>query len=385
MKNALEIDNPNAALIVLNLIPGLGSVRIQALLEFFGSAELALSAPRNLLSKVPRIGEKLASAIADWRNCTDYDSEVACAERAGVRIVTLADRDYPSVLRRMPDPPIVLYVLGEYTQEDASNAVSVVGSRMTTPYGMSAARRFGRELASAGCTIISGLARGIDTAAHRGALDADGRTIAVLGNGLSHIYPPENAELAQSIIAGHGAVVSEFPMNMRPARTSFPQRNRIVAAWSRATMVVEAPFHSGALHTARLSAEEYGNTVFALPGAVDRPTSAGCHALIRDGAVLCTCPTELLQDMGWSGTPRQLNLFESSAWLESPKQGTNAPILPLTEDEAAILSALADGHHTLDALCAALGHPATVLTPQLMRLQIYGRVAAMPGGSFGLA
>lgn len=321
----------------------------------------------------------MASAIADWRNCTNVGQELQCAQRAGVRVITLMDDAYPAVLRRMPDPPVVLYVLGEFLQEDAERAVSVVGSRMATPYGMSAARRFGRELANAGCAVISGMARGIDTAAHWGALDAGGRTIAVLGNGLSQIYPPENADLARRIIDGHGAVVSEFPMNMRPWRTSFPQRNRIVAAWSRATMVVEAPSHSGALHTARVSADEYGNTVFALPGQVDRPASVGCHALIRDGAVLCTCPAELLGDMGWAGEPRQLELFGGQG--EAPAYHA---VPPATQDEAGIFSALAAGHDTLDALCSALGLAAAELTPQLMRLQVRGRIMAAPGGRYVL-
>ncbi len=378
------LPSPQESLVALNLIPGLGSIRIQALLEFFGSAEHVLAAPSGLLARVPRIGESLASAIADWRNCTNVELELQCAQRAGVRVITLMDEAYPAVLRRMPDPPVVLYVLGEFLQEDAERAVSVVGSRMATPYGMSAARRFGRELANAGCTIVSGMARGIDTAAHWGALDADGRTIAVLGNGLSQIYPPENADLARRMIDGHGAIVSEFPMNMRPGRMSFPQRNRIVAAWSRATMVVEAPSHSGALHTARVSADEYGNTVFALPGQVDRPSSVGCHALIRDGAVLCTCPAELLGDMGWAGVPRQLELFKEADNKEQAKVPAYHAILPATRDEPHILSALAAGHDTLDALCSALGLAAAELTPQLMRLQVRGCIMAAPGGRYVL-
>lgn len=278
---------------------------------------------------------------------------------------------------------MVLYVRGEFKQEDAARAVSVVGTRMASPYGMGAARRFGRELAEAGCTVISGLARGIDTAAHWGALDADGRTIAVLGMGLAGVYPPENRELADRICDGHGAVVSEFPMNMRPSRTSFPQRNRIVAGWSRATFVAEAPSHSGALHTARLSAEEYGNSVFVLPGPVDRPSYAGNHALIRDGAILCTCPRELLDDMGWTGRPRQLALFPDMPFAEE-EAPYSAPILPETEDEARILAAVAEGNDTLDALCSALSLPSGQLNPQLMRLQVKRLLRISPGGRYEL-
>lgn len=361
------------ALITLNLVPGLGSVRIRSLLEFFGSADLALAAPVQLLTQVPRLGEKLAAALADWRHCTNVHAELECAERLGARVVTFLDAEYPDALRRMSDPPCVLYVLGEWRQEDAARAVSVVGTRMATPYGLGCARRFARELAdSAGCTIISGLARGVDTAAHWGALDAGGRTIAVLGGGLAQVFPAENMALVEQIIGGHGAVVSEFPMNMRPSRNSFPQRNRIVAAWSKATLVAEAALRSGALHTARLSAELYGNSVFAIPGAISTSSSAGCHQLIRDGAILCSSPQELINDMGW-GAPHQLELFSTPAAVAVPAETADL-----------ILAAIAAGHSTLDALCSALGQPASELTPELMRLQIRRRISPTPGGGYAL-
>lgn len=358
------------ALITLNLVPGLGSVRIQALLEFFGSAELALAAPVQMLEQVPRLGQKLAAALADWQHCTNVHAELEYAERMGVRVVTFLDDEYPDALRRMGDPPVVLYTLGAWQQQDALRAVSLVGTRVATPYGLSCARRFARELAdTAGCTIISGLARGIDTAAHLGALDAAGRTIAVLGGGLAQIFPAENAELVERITAGHGAVVSEFPMNMRPSRSTFPQRNRIVAAWSKATLVAEAAARSGSLHTARLSAE-MGNSVFAIPGAVTSPASSGCNQLIRDGAILCNTPAELISDMGWNAEPKQLSLFDT-------------PAAAAAEDaDAALLAAIAAGHSTLDALCAALGQPAHELTPRLMRLQIQRKIIPAPGGAY---
>lgn len=366
---------PHEALVTLNLIPGLGSMRIQALLEVFGSAEQVLHAPERLLAQVPRIGAKIAAAIADWRNCTNARAELDCAAERGVRVVTLIDEEYPAFLRRMSDPPIVLYVRGNWLGSDSERSVAIVGTRQATPYGATTARRFGRELADAGCTIISGLARGIDTAAHWGALDAGGRTIAVLGFGLAELYPPENAELADRICSGHGALVSEFPMFMRPSRTTFPQRNRIVAAWSRATLVVEAPNRSGSLHTASLAADEYGNTVFAVPGPITQISSGGCHALIRDGAILCTSPHELLADMGWNKTPRQLELFDQPQPPAAPPHETDTAT-------AALLRALGSGHDTLDALCSALGQGAHSITPLLMRLQIERRIIPLPGGRF---
>lgn len=359
------------ALITLNLIPGLGSVRIRSLLDVFGSADLVLAAPANMLSQVQRIGDKLAATIADWRHCTRVQAELECAQKNNVGITTILDDDYPMVLRRMSDPPVVLYYIGNWLQEDAQRAVAVVGTRLASPYGLNCGRSISRDLADmAGCCIISGMARGIDTSAHLGALDADGRTVAVLGGGLAAFFPPENVRLAERIADGHGAVVSEFPMNMRPSRTSFPQRNRIVAAWAQATLVVEASNRSGSLHTAGLAAD-MGKSVFAVPGPINTSASAGCHKLIRDGASLCTAAADIISDMGWEhGQQQQLRLFPNTE--SSP------------DEEEPILAAIAAGHRTLDALCAALGLPAGVLTPQLMRLQIQRRISPSPGGAYEL-
>lgn len=355
------------ALITLNLIPGLGPVRIMSLLEHFGTAELVLAAPKELLRKVPRVGDAIAAAIADWRHCTQVHAELECAQRAGVRITTLFDDEYPDALRSMSDPPVVLYSLGEWKQEDALRAVAVVGTRMASPYGLNCARNICRELAdSSGCCIISGLARGIDTAAHLGALEGQGRTIAVLGGGLSSIFPQENMDLARRIAGGNGAIVSEFPMNMSPSRNTFPQRNRIVAAWCRATVVVEAGQRSGALHTAGLAAE-YGKSVFAVPGHIGSASSIGCHRLIRDGAVLCSSAADIISDMGWDA-PQQKNLP-----LFDP---------PAAEQDDPILAAVRAGHCTLDALCSALGTSAGELTPRLMQLQILRKLRPISGGRY---
>lgn len=390
-------------LMALNLIPGLGSMRIQSLLEHFGSAELVLEAPANLLARVPRIGPKLASAIADWRNCTNVGAELECAAAHGVRIITLLDDEYPEVLRLMSDPPIVLYVLGEWRQSDARRGISIVGTRQASAYGMTQARRFGRELAEqAGCCIISGLARGIDTAGHLGALDAGGRTIAVLGGGLSCIFPPENTLLVNRILnGGHGAIVSEFPMNLRPSRITFPQRNRIVAAWSRATLVVEAPLRSGSLHTARLAADHYGNAVFALPGPVNIPSSQGCHALIRDGATLCSSPRDIISDMGWETDKYQLDLFAEEEDIENttapfqshgctpaashriPAAAESPPhARELLPSQRPIIDAIRRGADTIDQLCSTLGCGTGELAPALMQLVIAHHLVTLPGGRY---
>lgn len=369
---------PREAFITLNLIPGLGSVRIRSLLDHFGSAELVLAAPQNMLVRVPRIGPALAAAIADWRNCTNVQAELDYTAQYGCRIVTLLDEDYPAALRQMDDPPVILYVKGELRDDDFRRAVSVVGTRRATPYGMTTARTMARELADAGHTIISGLARGIDTAAHWGALDAGGRTVAVLGFGLAEFYPPENAELADCICNGHGALVSEFPMYLRPSQNTFPQRNRIVAAWGEATLVAEAPSRSGALHTAGMAAANYGRMVFAVPGSIQSPASSGCHDLIRDGATLCTSAQQLISDMHWDA-PQQLELFAEDT--PAPQPVADDLYAPGSE-EAKTLAAIRQGHDTLDALCSALGMGAHTLTPLLMRLQIQGSVRPTEGGRF---
>lgn len=369
------------ALVGLNMVPGLGPARIRELAAHFGSAGAALHATQAELAAVPRMGEALAAAVA--AHLRDLPAAVAreleCAQQHGVRVVTLADDDYPAVLReRMSDAPPVLYARGEWRNDDARMAVAVVGTRSATPYGLSCARRFAGELAAEGCTIFSGLARGIDTAAHRGALDGGGRTIAVLGGGLAAIFPPENSELAHAIACGNGAVLSEFPMMVRPGRTTFLQRNRIVAAWSKATLVVEAPMRSGALHTAEVAAKHYGGRVYAVPGAVTSERSAGCHALIRNGrAMLCAAPHELLADLRQLCEPKQMSLFPE-ATPEAAPPAESTPAHP-------VLAAVAAGHTTTDALSGALGMPVEQLAPQLMLLQMQGRLLAGPGGTYSLA
>lgn len=369
--------SPRDAFLTLNLIPGLGPVRLRALLDVFGSPELVLDAPRNLLVQVPRIGNAMADAIADWRNCTNAAAEVACAKQLGCRIITLMDEDYPAALRHMDDPPTVLYVRGELRETDFRRSVAIVGTRQATAYGHTQARRFGRELADYGSTIISGLARGIDTEAHLGAMEAGGRTIAVLGFGMANFYPQENAELAERICNGHGALISEFPLYLKPGRTTFPQRNRIVAAWADATLVVEAPSHSGAMHTATLAAGHYGKTVFAVPGPVHAAASAGCHDLIRDGAILCTSPQQLRQDMQWDA-PRQMELFDRPAATEKKPDSA----LPPKSEEAHVLAAIRAGHDSMDTLPSAVGMKMTELNPLLMRLQIQGLIMPLPGARF---
>lgn len=368
---------PQEAAITLNLIPGLGPVRVTRLMQVFASPELILEAPASMLAEIPGIGQQLARLISSWRSIANPYRELELADKAGAAITTVFDAAYPAALRYLPDAPTVLYSWGAWTQADSERSIAVVGSRMATHYGRLCAKTISHDLAEAGVTVISGLARGVDTEAHLGSLDAGGRTIAVIGAGLNRLYPQENKNLARRIAEGHGAVVSELPMDMPPSRTTFPMRNRIVSGWSQATLVVEASGRSGALITARMAGEQ-GRDVFCIPGPVDRHSSDGCHALIRDGATLATNASDILHDMKWTAPEQGLPLF--SPHSPSPAARPAAP----TPEEEETLHAIRLGFNTIDTLCAALGKPACAITPLLARMQVTGQITPDAGGYFSI-
>src|SRR6185369_15777244 len=234
-----------------------------------------------------------ADAIAGWEKSVDLSAELKRIDDYHCHVLTHEDPLYPPSLKEIYDPPIVLYVKGQMTDRDR-NAVALVGSRQTTHYGTETARKLGYQLAYAGVTVVSGGARGIDTAAHQGALSARGRTIAVLGTGINIIFPTENAELFERI-AANGAVITQFPFNRPADKQSFPIRNRIVAGMTLGTVVVEANATSGALITANMAVEA-GRQIFAVPGRIDSPRSKGCHDLIKKGAKLCEGAEDVLSE-----------------------------------------------------------------------------------------
>src|SRR2546425_2741089 len=285
--------DPKESLVALNLIEHVGPVRVRQLMEHFGDAPAILGASRQHLLQVRGIGEETAEAIAGWEKTIDLSSELKRIGDFGCRIVTQADPEYPELLRQIYDPPIVLYVKGELLPKD-KNSVAMVGSRMTTHYGIETARKLGYQLAYLGVTVVSGGARGIDTAAHQGAISGKGRTITVLGTGINLVFPPENADLFERI-AANGAVLSQFPFNRNADKQTFPIRNRIVAGMTLGAVVVEANLTSGALITANF-AVEYGRQVFAVPGRIDSPRSKGCHELIKKGAKLCESAEDILSE-----------------------------------------------------------------------------------------
>jgi DNA processing protein len=279
----------------LSLVSGVGPLLRKALVERFGSPAEVLAADRDALQRVEGIGPKISARIVVAREEIDAEAELRLAAEHGIDVLTEAGDDYPRPLRQIHDPPGVLFRRGRPQPQDEM-AVAIVGTRHATRYGLAQAERLAASLARTGFTVVSGLARGIDAAAHRGAMAAGGRTIAVLASGLLEIYPPEHHALADEV-AKHGYLVSESPPRMMPLSGAFPQRNRIISGLSLGTIVVEAPERSGALITAR-HAYEQGREVFAVPGPVDSRMSRGCHALIKDGAKLVEMIDDVLAELG---------------------------------------------------------------------------------------
>src|ERR1700731_1792154 len=276
------------------MVPHLGPVRLRRLLEVFDSPERVLLARRNELRGVDGLNEALIDSLASWESVVDLQKELARIGGFGATVVTLDDADYPALLREIHDPPTVLYVWGKLDPKD-HHAIGVVGSRRTSHYGLECAKKISYQIAYAGLTVVSGLARGIDTASHQGALAAKGRTVAVLGTGLNHLYPVENQALAEKIVAA-GAVVTEFPMETMPDRQTFPMRNRIISGWGFGLLVVEAGGKRGGLISASQAAEQ-GRNLYAIPGPIDRPSSHGANRLIQQGAKLVMSVEDILEDL----------------------------------------------------------------------------------------
>jgi DNA processing protein len=364
------------AFVALNLLPRIGPMRVKKLLEKFPSPSAILGAGINQLQSVTGIGPETAAFLHQWEDHCDLTKELNEVKERGLTIVSQADEDYPKPLRNAYDPPLVLYVWGKLEERD-QHSIAVVGSRRATMYGRNATKKLSFQLADAGFTIISGLARGIDTTAHEAALAANGRTIGIIGSGLAKLYPPENLALAEKIASGNGAIVSEFPLHTAPDKQTFPQRNRIVAAWCRALLVTECPAWSGALITANL-ATEYGKPVFAVPGQIDSPTSTGCNQLIRDGATLVGDASHILDDLN------ELPLLKNQMNLpqESAEEKIQLPTPSLKNDEQKIFSLLSHDEISVDRLIEQSGLPPNIVTSTLLKLEMKSLVRAFPGFRF---
>jgi DNA processing protein len=344
------------AWIDLSLVPGIGGQTLRALLSRFGLPVAVFRASRSQLAQC--VSANIAERILLRDRDAGVRAALAWAEADGHSIVTLADDAYPKQLLEIPDPPALLYVRGNRALL-SSRSLAIVGSRNATPQGAANAEQFARSFSQAGVTIISGLALGIDAAAHRGALEGTGSTIAVIGTGADIIYPKRNLALAAQI-AAMGAVISEFPLGTPPLAENFPRRNRIISGLSCGCLVVEAATASGSLITARLAAEQ-GREVFAIPGSIHSPVSRGCHALIRQGAKLVESAADVLEELGGS--------------LAQPVRNTSAP-------EGGVLLHIGFDPCNIDDVVARSGLTAETVSAMLLQLELEGKVAALPGGLY---
>ncbi len=355
------------ALVSLNMAGDIGSVRLKKLLDYFGQPQQILKAPVDKLMAVAGVGEKISRRISAPQKDV-LDKELKSAQKLGLEILTYEDNAYPENLRNIPGAPIILYVKGKLEAQDIKS-ISIVGSRRASFYGLSSAEKFAAELSALGFTIISGMARGIDTASHKGALKSFGRTIAVMGSGFNHIYPADNKELAGEI-SKNGAVISEFPMDALPLKQNFPRRNRIISGLSLGVLVVEAAKNSGALITADFALEQ-GREVFALPGKVDSNTSFGTNGLIKQGAKLVSGLEDILEELKvWQpGHSKRLKVEKSG--LEN-----------FAGEEEALYNIISAQPISIDDIIVKSKMEVTKISSLLLRLQMRRMIKELPGKQF---
>jgi DNA processing protein len=355
------------AYFIVNLVSGIGPMRAKRLKERFGSLDRALVARQADLKSVEGIGPELAGKLSTWETSTDAAKERAWADELGLTVLTLADEAYPASLREIYDPPLVLYIKGP-VPATWPRGVAVVGSRETSHYGLETAKRLSYQLGYAGVPVLSGLARGIDTAAHMGALAAKGTTWAVLGCGLDQMYPPENDALAARIVESGGCLISELPLGTSPDKRTFPMRNRIVSGLSFGVLVIEAGRQSGALITARQALDQ-GRQVFAVPGRIDNPLAQGCHQLLKDGAKLVEGVEDILSELEFL-IPRE------TVVTPRPLPGN------LTPEEEKIYAAIELDETPIDLITQTTGLPSGVVSSTLLKLEMKRLVKQLPGKMF---
>lgn len=338
-----------------SLIPEIGPKRIVQLLNAFGSLESAWNASETQIRRAG-LDKNPTNNLLKWRGKLQLDNELSKLERLGVSLLTLVDDAYPSGLKQLSDPPPVLYVRGTLTPAD-TRALAVVGTRKATTYGRDAAYSLSYQLAQQGITIISGLAHGIDAAAHRAALDAGGRTLAVMGSGIDRLYPADHQKLAQEI-ARQGALITEFPLGTAPEKNNFPRRNRLISGLSLGVLIVEAPEHSGALITAEIASNQ-GRDVFAVPGSIFNPMSSGTNRLIQDGAKLIMNVKDVLDELDMT-------------YQHIETRNTAERLAPTDETEARLLSFLGREPVHVDEIVRQCGLPVATVTSTLTLLELKG-------------
>lgn len=357
------------AYIALNMMEDVGPVGVRALSAHLGSVTAIFDASEKDLTGAEGIGPRAAQRIIEQRDRLDPLEEIARAETLGAHIVTPLDAEYPEAVQNIYDPPLALTVRGSLLGRDR-HSIAVVGTRSPSHYGRETAGSLSQQIVRAGFTVTSGLARGVDTAAHRGALDARGRTVAVLGGGLDCLYPRENAALADEI-AGSGAVITELPMGRKPDRTTFPMRNRIVSGMSKGILVVEAGLKSGALITARQALEQ-GRIVFAVPGRIDNPSTRGCHQLIKEGARLVEMVDDVLEEF-------EFLMPVDRAAAEPAAEKVSFDDARFSDDERAVMAALTEGETDVDTIIRLSGMAVARVNALLLGLEMKRALKLLPG------
>lgn len=389
-------------LIHLNLIQGIGPKTIQFLIEALGSAEQVLKATPQELGKIDSLSPSGRESLCNKKLGSSLERELELIQEYGCHVITLYDEEYPPLLKEIDTPPLLLYVRGKLKPEDAFS-IALVGSREAKDYGRRVSYQLSFQLAQRGITVTSGFAKGIDACAHRGALEANGRTLAVMGNGLSLTYPSGNSEMEEKIIES-GALISEFPMGMKPRSENFPRRNRIISGLTLGTVVVEASNRSGALITARLASEQ-GREVFAVPGEIFSELSTGTHKLIDNGAKLISTIDDLLESLPQhlvsqisTATPsqdldRNTERFQSSSATKSDLNKTSittekkkpAPVIPppdLTDDEKTVFNAIEIPSSHIDTIVRSTQLPISKVLSVLLMLELKGIIQQLPGKQF---
>jgi len=369
--------------LALRFIENIGSVGFKNLIEVFGSAQAVFNAPESNLARVAQITGKTARKIKKFQEWQAVDKELELVDRHNVSIVTLKDPSYPKALLNIYDPPPLLYIKGNLVKEDIN--VAVIGSRMASTYGKFMTERLSRELALNGVTVVSGMARGVDSAAHTGAIAGGGRTIAVLGSGIDVIYPPENKKLFEKISA-NGAVITEFPFNTPPKGPNFPARNRIISGISFGVVIVEANEKSGSLITARLGLEQ-GKEIFAVPGSIDSPGSKGTHKLLKDGAKLVESVDDILEEILPLAVISKQDRKPGEKRREEPegqsaKSSGRPNIDNLRTEEATILKLIGNRPVYIDNIITDSSYQSRKVLSILLSLELNGYIEQLPGKRF---
>lgn len=358
-----------ACWIALNMVEGVGRITYNKLIAHFGSPEKVFSASQKELMDVEGIGRKTADSIKSFKLEEEAKKELDRIKKSNTDVLTITDTEYPSSLKAIFDPPPVLYVKGRILKSDAI-AVAVVGSRSPTVYGKLVTEKISKEIVEMGITVVSGMARGIDSIAHKSAINCGGRTIAVLGCGLNVVYPPENFRLMDEI-AGNGAVISEFPMSAKPDKMNFPQRNRVISGLSLGVVVVEAAEKSGSLITARHAVEQ-GREVFAVPGSLNSPKSHGTNRLIKMGAKLIEDVGDIIEEF-----PPDVNSF-----LKKPVEKKRIEDNDLTEEERLVYSFTGAEPYHIDAIIERSNLPVGMVSAILSKLELKGLIRQLSGKMF---